>query len=124
MKEKHIKAIIRKLRKSAIMWMPQVPDESYEMGRLASRLIPDWVESGHEGLDDFLHAHGMSPQLASKISLMALAYYEVPSLEVWRKLGYWNVIQASRLNQEACIETLMAFGANPLDVMEGKLRDL
>ena len=99
------------------MWLPAIVSETYEMGRMASSLIPDWVESNHETLGDYMCAHGMSAQMADKIATMGLTYYEVPSLEIWRQLGYWDVARAAQLCQEGCIRRLIEQGANPLDTI-------
>lgn len=93
--------------------MPSIVDETFQLGKLGSELFPAWVESEFKDFEDYLDHHG----LPRKLAMMAFTYYEVPSVEIWRQLGYTAVAIAARKQREERLDALLNGGANPLDVL-------
>jgi hypothetical protein len=112
------KSLIRHIRRLAAQWLPAVETEAFQMGKLAAKLIPHWVETEHKSFDDYLHhEYGIPTGLAMKLEMMAMAYFEVPSIEIWKHLGFNTVYRAARKNREEMLDRLLNCGANPLDVL-------
>lgn len=111
------KSLIRQLRQRVVRYMPIV-DETYALGRSTAQLIPDWLESEYQSFDDFLHRGcNMEWSISIKLSDMALSYFEIPSVEIWRQIGYSEVLRAASKSREACLDRLADLGVNPLDIL-------
>ena len=122
------KAIARKLRRM-VSKSPSKAADLFAIGKLASALIPAWVESDHELFEDFLRAihlgpdpHAsrwssrIQPDLNARVAQMALTYFEVPSLAIWQQLGYRQTSQCAEYSQAACRDIMLENGVSVLDL--------
>ena len=112
------KAITRQLVRLHRCHVHDRLDEKFVMGRLASDLFPDWIEGHYKTFHDYLHhGAGMDWCVAGQLDLMAHTYYEIPSLDIWRQVGWTRAAQAATDNRDGQIRKLLAGGSNVLDVL-------
>jgi hypothetical protein len=118
MKKSVRKAITRRLRRMVNHHIADLPNEKFEMGRLASQLFPDWIEGNYASFQDYLyHACGMPSNVARHLETMAHTYYEIPSLDIWMQVGWTRAAQAASENRDGQIRKLLESGSNVLDVL-------
>lgn len=112
------KALVRHIRSKAVQFLPSITEEAFELGRLTAMLLPDWADSEYPDLEGFLfHACGFREGMSARLAMLAIAYSEVPSLEIWKTVGFTKVARASTLPRDLKIEMLLSAGAEPLDLL-------
>ena len=124
------KSIVRKLRRMVAHNSSKVED-LFAIGKLASALIPAWVETDHELFEEFLQSSvylGPEPAIAwwssrrrpsrsALVAKLALTYYEVPSLAIWQQLGYRQTAVCADYSQACCRDIMMENGVSLLDLI-------
>lgn len=112
------KAITRRLRRMVNQHTANMVHEKFAMGKLAASLFPDWIEGSYVTFQDHLsHGCGMPWNISSQLETMAHTYYEIPSLEIWRQVGWTRAARAATENRDGQIRKLLEDGSNILDVM-------
>ena len=118
MKKTVRKAITRRLRRMMKHHVSDVLREKFEMGKLAASLFPDWIEGDYSTFHEYLyHGCGMSWVVAGQLETVAHTYYEIPSLDIWKQVGWTRVAQAASQNRDGQIRKLLESGSNVLDVL-------
>lgn len=116
------KSLLRKLKKEwrlvPYSWKLNYLEQAFKVGHLAVALFPDWAESDYKHLEEYLfHGCGFSPRDSSRLATIALTYYEIPSLAVWKQVGWAGAAQAAQRDQDDRNQRLLDGGSNPLDLL-------
>jgi len=129
------KSVVRKVRRM-ISKNPSSVEDYYALGKMASGLIPAWLESDWETLEDYLrtvylgqpirtygyyYGRDQTKNWAGKVALMALTYYEVPSLTIWEQLGYAQTARCAQYPPDKCRDIMAENGVSPLDLIVMKI---
>lgn len=111
-----LRSAIRKLRR--LIGVTKDSDEGYfTIGKMSASLIPAWIKSDYPEFEAFLQASGLPYWRANRVAEWGLAYYEVPSLHIWKMLGSHQVRCMARYSQDECREVLLANGVTALDLL-------
>jgi len=118
MKKTVRKAITRRLSRLVCRHVGNVIDEKFAIGQLAASLFPDWIEGEYSTFHEYLyHGCGMSWVVAGQLETVAHTYYEIPSLDIWKQVGWTRAAQAASQNRDGQIRKLLESGSNVLDVL-------
>lgn len=122
MDKKVKKSLVRKVRRMWVTipasWRPGFEEKAFEFAQVATGLLPFWMESDYATFDEFLY-HGCSIpwRVSQRMATVTLTYYEIPSLNIWKTLGYTKTAQAAQRNQDGMREKLLADGLCVLDLL-------